>query len=176
MNIQQIINIKSRVPKPLYRRKLEPIRRFRVINFKGQSLPDLIRPSSNHEHERANKERGVLVPVRGQVVDLIGLVGRPDPVPLAVPVPPEAPCVIEGALVGGPAAEDDHHAVGAAGGAGGGGVVHTDGGLLEAGLDLAPGVGGLVEVEGPDVAHRLGACGLRERAYLCCRRRRRGRA
>ena len=67
----------------------------------------------------------MLIPTHGQL--LIAPIGRLDPVPPAVPVPPEPPGLVRGRLVGQTAPEDHDHPGGTADRAEGPGVVDARG-------------------------------------------------
>ncbi len=156
MQIEHILDEHDGVSIPADGADSEPFRAFRVINFQIlRNFVCLISSAADDHHQRADEGDPVLVPAQGRL--LLILVGRLDPVPPAVPVPAEAPAVVEGALIAGPAAENDHHAVCAARVAKRGRVVHPDAGLVVFGLEFVPRVRGLLQIQNPNVVDGHGA-------------------
>lgn len=93
--------------KTLYRRKFKPFRIFSIIRFHWHRLSNLIRPAPNNHHSRTNKQGRMLIPRRRLFA--LSLIRRLNPIPTAISMSPESPCIIQCALIRGPPSKDHHH-------------------------------------------------------------------
>ena len=95
--------------KPLNGLEFIPITGFCIVGLKCQILADLVRPATNHKHERAQEDGAVLIPLSWKLPS--AFIWCADPIPPAIAVTPEAPGIVERRLVASAAAKNYHHPI-----------------------------------------------------------------
>ena len=132
-----------------------PFRILRLVHLHENVLADRVGAAAEDDHQAAHEDGRVLV--AGERLLAAVLVRSLDPIPAAVSVPPQAPRVLQCALVVRSATEDDHRTSRAAHVAHGGRVVDADLRTVAGRIELLPGEWCLVDVQTPDIVDRLGA-------------------
>ena len=158
VDVQHVLQHHRGVPVAVDGGHAEPVRVFGVLDLQLRGhLLVLVGPPTQHQHQRADEVRPVLVAAGGglRLLSVRGL----DPVPAAVAVLPEPPAVVGCISVLRPAPENHHHAVGRARGTQGRRVVDPHAGALARALAqlLGPGVGGPLDIQYPNVINGHGA-------------------
>ena len=92
MHVDEGVDGPHCVSEPLQRSELLPFTRFSLVDLHLDVFTDRVRAAAQYYHQGANEYCGVLVP--GQRFFSGGLIGCFDPVPSAVAVSAEAPCVL----------------------------------------------------------------------------------
>lgn len=157
MDVDPVVHDPRGVPEPLHCEEPVPLGGLGVVDLEVDLVGDLLRAAAEHDHEGVAEERGVLLAAE-RVLGHVGvLLGRLDPVPLAVAVSAQPPGVVERRGVGPAPAEDHHHAVRAPGVADGRAVLDALAGALLGAVEARPGEGRALDVEAPDVVDGLAA-------------------
>jgi len=107
MNEHTAVNLPAGVAETLNCLELVPFRSLCVIDFHRHVFANIICPSTNYHHQRAEEQSRMLVARRwGHFI----LVWRLDPVPATVSMPSETPSVCKTTLISGATTKTDHHA------------------------------------------------------------------
>ena len=154
MRVQQVVAEPRDVSEAVDALHRRPGGVLEVVQVEGQDGCLAVVPAADNDRQVLRADHLMLISLAGAELRVGGVVGRADPVPLALRVPAQAPQVLERVVVARATAENQHHVDLVVGLPDGGGVVDAGGRrVLE--VELGPEEGVFLDAERPDLVVRL---------------------